>query len=257
MDQKINRDAILTSARLIRENYIFRMRNQICENTKRHVQRGFLQRLSMIAAVAVILDDELNKATGPIGIHLAERLSLFVNSYYLNLAGSLDNLAWALTYHHSLLANIDENEIEHRKVAQLLNRKFLTLLSNNGLAQLSDTLIPFTDWYWEMREFRDPAAHRIPLFVPQSIYSEADVAKANELDKEGSDLIASGEYDEGMCLIRESFSLGEFVPIFTSESPRIKNYFIAERINYDNDNWTRIVMAVFDYGFPPKTTNVS
>ena len=35
--------------------------------------------------------------------YLIEQLNVHVNSYYINLRGCLDNLAWALNYQHALL----------------------------------------------------------------------------------------------------------------------------------------------------------
>lgn len=246
---KIDRDSILTSHRDIREQYFYRLRQNLSADTKRHVWRGFLFRLSMMEEAIIILDDELSKAQGPLSPHLAIRLSLFLNAYYLNLAGSLDNLAWALTYHHNLLNNIDEDNRKHRTFAQLLDKKFLAALRQSGLDQLSAEIEPFHDWYWEMREFRDPAAHRIPLIVPPTVYSDDDVKESQRLDTEAAELIAKGEYDEGMSMLRQSYRLGKHMPVFVSESPNIKPYDLAGRVDDDHKNWLKVVGAVFRLGF--------
>jgi hypothetical protein len=226
------------------------MRQNLSDDTKRHLQRGFLLRLSMMEEVTIILDDELCKAQGPLSQHLAIRLTLFLNAYYLNLAGSLDNLAWALTYHHNLIDSIDEDKLEHRRFAQLLGRDFLAALRRSRLEQLGAEVEPFRDWYWEMRDFRDPAAHRIPLFVPTSVYSEDDDVKETlRLDTEAAELISKGEWDEGMSLLQQSYRLGKQMPIFTSETPGIKPYDLAGRVNDDHQNWLKIVEAVFRLGF--------
>ncbi|MEK6304643.1 MAG: hypothetical protein AABO41_28500 [Acidobacteriota bacterium] len=168
---KINRRQILTSHRRIREDYFFRMRQSLSEDTKRHLQRGLLSRLGMVEAAIIILDDEISETQSPMDHYLAEKLALFLNAYYLNLAGSLDNLAWALTYHHNLIPNVNEADLKHRRFAQLLTKAFLIELRQNNLDPLADALEPFRDWYQDMREFRDPAAHRIPLRVPPSVWT--------------------------------------------------------------------------------------
>lgn len=249
MFSKIDRDGILTAHSNIRERYLLRMRQNLSEDTKRHLQRGFLLRLSMMEEAVVILDDELSKAQGPLSHYMAIRLTLFLNAYYLNLAGSLDNLAWALTYHHNLISDIGEDNLEHRRFAQLLGRDFLAALHRSGLDQLSAEIEPSRDWYWEVRNFRDPAAHRIPLFVPTSVYSEEDVKESQGLDTEAAELIAKVEWDEGMGLLRQSHQLGKQLPIFVSEAPGIKLYDLAGRVEADHQNWLRVVGAVFGLGF--------
>jgi hypothetical protein len=246
---KFNRESMLSSHSNIREQYLLRMRQNLSDDTKRHLHRGFLLRLSMMEEATIILDDELSKAQGPLSHHLAIRLTLFLNAYYLNLAGSLDNLAWALTYHHNLINNIDEDKLEHRRFAQLLGKDFLAALRRSRLDQLSAEIEPFRDWYWEMRDFRDPAAHRIPLFVPTSVYSEDDVKESQRLDTEAAELISKGEWDEGMSLLSQSYGLGKHMPIFISETSEIKPYDLAGRVDDDHQNWLKIVEAVLRLGF--------
>ena len=120
------------------------------------------------------------------------QLTLFLNAYYLNLTGSLDNLAWALTYHHQLLANIDESKREHRIFVQLVGKNFLSTLLQKQLTQLHAELELFRDWYWEIREFRDAAAHRIPLAVPLAVLSDADMERRSDLDERAAQLIMNG-----------------------------------------------------------------
>lgn len=246
---KINRESMLTSHSNIREQYLLRMRQKLSGETKRHLHRGFLLRLSMMEEATIILDDELSEAQGPLSHHAAIRLTLFLNAYYLNLAGSLDNLAWAVTYHHNLINNIDEDNLKHRRFAQLLGKEFLAALHRSRLDQLSAEIEPYRDWYWEMRDFRDPAAHRIPLFVPPSVYSEDDMKESQRLDSEAAELISKGEWDEGMNLLRKSYRLGKHMPIFISETSEVKPYDLAGRVDDDHQNWLKIVGAVFRLGF--------
>ena len=100
-----------------------------------------------------------------------------------------------------------------------------------------------------MRAFRDPAAHRIPLSVPRSTYSEEDVREYERLDKEATELIAKGELERGMTLIHSSYQLGKYMPIFITETAKIKPYDLAGRINLDHGNWQKMVEAVFKMGF--------
>ena len=78
----------------------------------------------MMEESIIILDEELSKSQGPLNTYLSIRLTLFLNAYYLNLAGSLDNLAWALVYHKGLLNDINEDTQRHRRFAQLLEKSY-------------------------------------------------------------------------------------------------------------------------------------
>src|SRR5437764_12243444 len=100
-----------------------------------------------------------------------------------------------------------------------------------------------------MRDFPGPAAHRIPLNVSRSVFSEEDVKEHERLDREAAELIAKGEHDSGMNLIYQSQRLGTYMPIFIAETSRIKMYDLAGRINLDHGNWQKIVEAVFNTGF--------
>lgn len=129
MFAKMDRDNILTSYYDIREQYLLNTHQNLRDHAKRHLHRGLLVRLGMMEEVIVILDAELSKARTPLDGYISIRLTLFLNAYYFNLAGSLDNLAWALTYHHSLINNVDEDNPKHRQFAQLLDKRFLAELS--------------------------------------------------------------------------------------------------------------------------------
>jgi hypothetical protein len=246
---KIQRKPILKAHSSMREHFLLRLRQDLCEGAKKHLHRGLMMRLAMLEEALLILDEEVSKAQEPLDQYLSVRLTLFLNAYYLNLAGSLDNLAWALTYQHDLIDNIDEDNVKHRRFVQLLGDKFLARLRQKHFNQLSDELEPFRDWYQDVRQFRDPAAHRIPLNVPISVYSEDDAKRYQSLDEEAAELIKAGKHDKGMALVRKSHRLGKYMPIFISEAPKLQFYDLAGRVDLDHGNWLQVVEVVFREGF--------
>ncbi len=249
MFDKIRRDDFLKSHIDIHEIFLLKLQNNLCDGAKKHLHRGMIMRLKMMEEAILTLDREIGKSEEPLNHYLATRLTLLLNAYYLNLAGSLDNLAWALTYQYSLVEDVDENNWKHRKFVQLLDEKFLAQLRERNLEQLDKKLQPFRNWYLDMRQFRDPAAHRIPLLVSHSVYSEEDVKKAQELDEAAAQLIRQGEWKDGMNLLRQSDQLGKHIPIFISEKPEIQCYDLARQVNFDHANWLRIVEVVLRIGF--------
>jgi hypothetical protein len=249
MFEKIRRDDFLNSHIEIHEIFLLKLQNNLCDGAKKHLHRGMIMRLKMMEEAILTLDQEIGKSEEPLNHYLATRLTLLLNAYYLNLAGSLDNLAWALTYQYSLVDDVDENKPKHREIAQLFGNKFLAKLRERNLEQLDKELQPFRDWYWDMRQFRDPAAHRIPLLVSHSVYSEEDVKKAQEHDEAAAQLMRQGKWKDGMNRLHQSDRLGKHRPIFISENPEIQCYDLARQVNLDHANWLRIVEVVLRIGF--------
>jgi hypothetical protein len=249
MFDKIRHDDFLNSHIDIHEIFLLKLQNNLCDGAKKHLHRGMIMRLKMMEEAILTLDQEIGTSEEPLNHYLATRLTLLLNAYYLNLAGSLDNLAWALTYQYSLVEEVDENKPKHREIAQLFGNKFLAKLREKNLEKLDKELQPFRDWYWDMRKFRDPAAHRIPLLVSHSVYSEEDVKKAQELDEAAAQLIRQGKWKDGMNRLRQSDRLGKHLPIFISENPEIQCYDLARQVNLDHANWLQIIEVVLRIGF--------
>jgi hypothetical protein len=203
----------------------------------------------MMEESVVELHAELQSADGPLSSYLASRLTLLINAFYLNLAGSLDNLAWAIIYQHGLRDPVNEDCPNQRKLAQLLGPKFLDELSQNGLEELRVALSAKRNWFKDMKQFRDPAAHRIPLLVPRSILSKEDIVEQRRLNSDAADLIVKGNYSEGMSTSRQIDGLGKQLPIFASETTSLQMYDLAGRINLDHSNWNILVCASLSHGF--------
>lgn len=246
--EKINWEAFSDSHVGIREK-ILELMKVLDENSKRHLQRGLYMRLGMMESAITSFYNKIGKSTEPLSHYLVYELSLLLNAYYLNLVGSLDNIAWALTYLHNLLDCIDEDNIEHRKFVNISGNKFLQKLRDKDLKTLADKIESVNGWYKDTKRFRDPAAHRIPLYIPSAILSESDIQQHTDLDIEAAKLIKNGRYNEGANLLYKRENLGIHVPIFFSESPNIKRYELAKQINKDHQNWLDLVEICLDIGF--------
>ena len=148
-----------------------------------------------------------------------------------------------------IITELDESKREHRSFVQLVGKNFRSTLRQKQLTQLDDELDLVRDWYWEIREFRDAAAHRIPLSVPPAVLTDDDVERRSDLDKRAAELIASGNHRDGMNLLHQSFRLGTFEPVFVSETTEIKCYGLLSRVDQDHKNWLKTVAAIFRFGF--------
>jgi hypothetical protein len=246
---KIRRDYFLEVHRELREFCILNLSHDLCEGAKKHIRRGLIIRLAMMEEAILSLDSQVGTSNEPLDHYLAIKLTLFLNAYYLNLTGSLDNLAWALAYQYNLIDGINENFPKHRQKVQLINTKFFSLLKEKNLGSLCIRLEKSREWYKNIREFRDPFAHRIPLFVLHAVLSEEDVQQIKKLDEQAALLIEKGDYIGGKDLLRQSYSLGKHIPVFTTESQEIQLYNLIGRVNLDHEEWLKVVRSVLREGF--------
>jgi len=249
MSTSLDKDQILLDYHSVRLKYLLDLCRKACAGAQKHLQRGLLVRINMMQESVVELCEELDSADGPLSSHLASRLTLLINAFYQHLAGSLNNLAWAIIYQHGFRDPVNEDCPSQRKLAQLLGPKFLNELSQNGLNEVKVELMAKRNWYKEMKEFRDPAAHRIPLLVPQSILSKEDIDEEWHLDSNAAELFSKGNYSEGMSTSRQINKLGKQLPWFASETTSLQMYDLAGRINLDHFNWHILASVSLSHGF--------
>lgn len=245
----MDRDSILKATHDLQERFILSDKSAFGERTIAHLHRGFIVRVMMIQHATVDIDVELNKAEGPLSSYLSIELSLLLNSFYLHLAGSLDNLAWALGYHYDLKQGLNERSREDRRFIGLFNAEFIASLEAKGQNALVSHLRLYKDWNNDLKTFRDPGAHRIPLFVPPAIYSESDVALRKTFDLEAADHISKGNHEKGVEAFHKMAQLGVQYPIFFSEVPEIVTYHVGPKLTEDFATWFQITDKVFEKGF--------
>jgi len=245
----LDRDKVLAATHGLQERYVLGNKTGLLEDAKKHLHRGFIVRVMMIQDAAVTLDVELTKAKGPLDSHTAVRLSTLLNSFYLNLAGSLDNLAWALAYQYNLRPGLNERENKHRHFIGLLKKEFTEALRASGKIDLVTHVLQFEGWYDDLRTFRDPGAHRIPLFVPRSIYSEDDVAEQKRLDSEAAKHFSDDRDEDGRAAMHAMFELGAFHPVFIAEVPQIQIYNAGPKVTKDFEQWHALSEFVLADGF--------
>ncbi len=203
----------------------------------------------MVEQAALTLDEHLPIAGEPLDPHLSIELTANLNLIYLNIAASMDNLAWALAYQYELLENLDENHPSTWRFVGLLNGKFLRALQAIGLQKLVKELDSFSTWYSDVRSFRDPFAHRIPLYVPPSVYSENDIEERARLDKEAAEHFARDEDELGMEKMHEIRRLGTYMPAFIAEGEQIKVYNLGLKITDDIASWYQLSSLVMSEAF--------
>ncbi|CDX15167.1 conserved hypothetical protein [Mesorhizobium plurifarium] len=97
-----------------------------------------------------------------------------LNDIYIHARGILDNYAWALIFlfGEGVTAKLHQND------ASLFGRKFLSL---EILSDFHKITTKYAAWNRELKERRDPVAHRIPLSVPPAMFDEDDQSRYREI----------------------------------------------------------------------------
>ena len=214
----------------------------------RHLKEGLTRRLYMMRASRILFREKTRpdrKKT--LSAHLATELAIHVNAYYLNLCGSLDNIAWAMAYEWAMLPGIDEDSPASRRYCNLFGKDFRRDLRRirGGLADLLDEHI---EWNRELRRFRDPAAHRIPLYVaPGVIRDRETLERFYEIGREAE----KSEEDRGGRALSEIFdeqrAVAGYEPIITTSSTDgLEEHSIPEQVGSDHQTFLKIVVAVMD-----------
>ena len=140
--------------------------------SRAHLTGGFNRRVLMIAQ-CVELAEERAKGAGGAALDPSDAavLSLHVNAFWMHLYGALDNLAWALNYELLLFPGADEEAHGDRNKVALFGKNFTKALKT-AAPPLASELKAHAERYEELRRWRDPGAHRIPLCAAPGVAND-------------------------------------------------------------------------------------
>ncbi len=213
--------------------------------SRRHLREGFLQRHLMMVASRKRLYDETYNRENLLNPDMTVELSIHLNAYYLNLSGALDNLAWLLAYELELKNDIDEGSRDHRNFSRLFSRPFLAALEPKG-SDLAARLQKHADWNREVKRLRDPAAHRIPLYMPPGIQTEEVAAQRQILTDQMLEASRRGDSSEAVSLQYQIWNLATYVPgMITSDATGIQLHSVADQLAKDQQIFLAIAQTVF------------
>ncbi len=220
-----------------------------------HLKEGFNRRVYMLdAGLRFVLENTRRQDGKVISIYVATELAIHLNAIYLNLCGALDNLAWALQYEHQLLENVEETTGRKRFQVNLFNSKFLKALES-FTGTLVTALQEHDRWYKDLRDLRDPAAHRIPIYAVPGIMTGPQANTFGELQARAADLFEAGDHDGGMNLIFESSTLGTYEPLMIlSHEAGLEPRDIRTQVQDDDYHFVAVAELVLRHLFAPPTT---
>ena len=140
--------------------------------TREYLHRGVGRRLNVIQlALGTIYELFPPSRRKPLAKATLSEVQVYLHAFVINLSGIFDCWAWALVLRHGLLARIGGP----KHVGMFLSRtqSFLPLALQRYV-----TTEPIKSWHGEyLKSYRDALAHRIPLYIPPSAFSEQDAKR--------------------------------------------------------------------------------
>jgi len=146
------------------------------DRAREFMQQGFLRRLGTLERC---IDNVFNLISMVTEI-VPERNVLYdaqinIQSFYANVYGCVDNLAWVWVYEKGLDGKINRNKVglraKHKEIRSKLSPEFQAYL------------VKLDPWFEYLVEYRDAVAHRIPLYVPPGGIKPDNVDAYNELER--------------------------------------------------------------------------
>jgi hypothetical protein len=210
----------------------------------RHLKEGFIRRHLMMQSSRIFMRENTQPSrTSPLSSYLSVELGVHVNAYYLNLCGALDNLAWLLTYELALNPRISEED-RSRNYCNLFGERFLNDL-RTVKPSLTDTLQAELEWNKDIRMFRDPAAHRIPLYAAPGVLNEADIDEYRKIESMASKSEEERDGEARSSILQRARELAKYYPVMmSSSSSELQVHSIPDQIAKDHRTFLRVAEAV-------------
>lgn len=232
-----------------RQNILHSSFNLINKLSSRKAQSyfrfGFIIRFQMIAESQRALKELISKDGQGYQYSIIEA-NIHVNSFYINLMGAFDNLAWTFQYQFELFENITESQGDRQKI-QLFGEKFLSEIDKKDSA-FAKNIKQYGDWYKNIKNLRDPAAHRMPLYCPPAVINQEDLEKMQRLNAELEKIDITSDEANWRNKFYENITLGTYSPIFMlngEENNKIS--LISETVTTEYEKFLSLSKLVVDW----------
>jgi hypothetical protein len=137
------------------------------------------------------------------------KATIAIQAFVLNIIGCLDNLAWIWVY---------ERGVTGKDGAQL-NPKFVGLWKRHVQDSMSQQFRAYLNsrkpWFDSITSFRDPLAHRIPLYIPPYAVPKSKLEEHSRLEQEATAALERGDHVTYDRARDDQKRLGEFRPWIT------------------------------------------
>jgi hypothetical protein len=134
-------------------------------------------------------------------------LSRDLNLIYMHTRGVMDNLAWCFLYEKepALIEQLSRFEV------WLFSDK---IRKKSGFATFWKEIDAHLPWANEIKERRDPVAHRIPLSIPPTALTPEEYAQYSELARDHMRHAIEQNFQASEEAFQRMHEIGRFVPFF-------------------------------------------
>lgn len=166
------------------------------------------RRLGMIwVSYRDILANIATDRTEPLPQDEVATVSRDLNVIYINIPGVLDNYALCLLHQ---VATEKTKKLPAVKVG-LFSSEFM---DDPNLDSLRPLLDEFSKWHKELKTRRNPAVHRIPLYVPPAVLNPKEEGQYRELEDQIADAFNNQNFEQVDELTAQQSRIGTFMSCF-------------------------------------------
>ncbi len=181
-----------------------------------HAAHGVGRRISIIRVNLVhLLRMSARTGQGPLHGDPGHELDTHLNSFYIHLHGLLDNLAWMIAHELSLFGGVSEDEFSDRRKVGLFKNEFQIELNDVATTEFLQSK---NDWHTSTKDWRDPIAHRIPLYAIPCVFSKEEAAEFERLSHLALEALKAGDAELSDSYHTAKMKLGTYHPIFAHET---------------------------------------
>jgi hypothetical protein len=181
---------------------------ELTQLAKHYLRFGVGRRLGMLRSSFVNFQGIImpDRAT-PLTIDQSDEACRDLNSMYINIIGVLDNYAWVMVHQ---LGGEKTKRAQPRSIGLFKS----TLAADCNLKPIIDALSSFSDWERDIKDRRDPAAHRMPLYVPPAVYTAEELAHLDRYESLIVDALRAQDFQRLSDLRSARDRVGSFHSIF-------------------------------------------
>ncbi|CDX20093.1 conserved hypothetical protein [Mesorhizobium sp. ORS 3324] len=169
---------------------------------------GVMRRLRMLNASFKSFQNAIppNRTT-PLSQEHSDRVCRDLNAIYIDILGMLDNYAWTMVFQ----AGSAQTRAARPLAINLFKPPFA---SDRALQPAADILQGFKAWEEDVKTRRNPAAHRMPLYVPPAALTPSDVAEYECLERLISGALHAQDFEKMKGLRKTQRRIGSLIPKF-------------------------------------------
>lgn len=173
------------------------------EQVKEYMFHGAGRRLNVLRHTIInVFDHFPPSAEAKLDRETLIDVQINLQAFFINLVGVFDNWAWSFIHLHQLEADVGG----HLNIDMFKSRTQRLLPHALQQHLLSETMTRWHSAY--LKNYRDALAHRIPLYIPPAILTQAEQERYNAIEAQRFGLIQQHQWQQLDEMIAEQDAIG-------------------------------------------------